>query len=157
MSLCVKRLSNTAILPTRGSANAAGYDLCADEECTILPGRRHVIRTGLSLSIPGGCYARIAPRSGLAVKFGLQVGAGVVDPDYTGEVKVVLFNHDRRKYTVKPGYRIAQLILEQCLTPDVTEVDSVANTARGDCGFGSTGVTTSDRWADIASDEEKNN
>jgi len=157
MSLCVKRLSNTAILPTRGSAKAVGYDLCADEDCTILPGRRHVVRTGLSLSLPDGCYARIAPRSGLAIKFGIQVGAGVVDPDYTGEVKVVLFNHDRRKYVIKPGYRIAQLVLEQCLTPDVIEVDSIASTARGDGGFGSTGMTTSDSWADIASDEEKNN
>lgn len=156
MSLCVKRLSKTAILPTRGSEKSVGYDLCSDEECTILPGRRHVVRTGLALSLPAGCYARVAPRSGLAVKFGLQVGAGVIDPDYTGEVKVVLFNHDRRKYVVKPGYRIAQLVLEQCLTPNIIEVDNIVDTARGKAGFGSTGMTAADSWADIASEEDNN-
>jgi dUTP pyrophosphatase len=73
------------------------------------------------------------------VKHGIAVGAGVVDPDYTGEIKVVLFNHDSAPYVVRPGYRIAQLILEQCVTPDVVEVDSLTSTERGQGGFGSTG------------------
>ena len=93
-----------------------------------------------SVKVPEGTYGRIAPRSGLAVKHGIQVGAGVIDSDYTGELKVVLFNHNNKKYNIKPGFRIAQLILEQCVTPEVVEVDDLDTTDRGNNGFGSTGV-----------------
>ena len=92
MSLKVKKLVSHATLPVRGSSGAAGYDLHSTEGYVILPGQRAVVSTGLSFELPSGVYGRVAPRSGLAVKHGLQVGAGVVDPDYTGEVKVVLFN-----------------------------------------------------------------
>jgi dUTP pyrophosphatase len=140
MALRVKLLNETARLPCRGSDQAAGYDLYATEGCAILPGRRAVVPTGISIGLPEGTYGRIAPRSGLAVKHGIQVGAGVVDPDYTGEIKVVLFNHDRNTYVIRPGYRIAQLILEQCVTPDVVEVNDLCETDRGEAGFGSTGT-----------------
>jgi len=140
MSLKVKKLSPDAKLPTRGSEGAAGYDLQSIESCVILPGNRAVVSTGLSLELPPGVYGRIAPRSGLAVKHGIQVGAGVVDADYRGEVKVVLFNHDKEaSYMIKPGYRIAQLILERCETPEVEEIFETSNTSRDQGGFGSTG------------------
>jgi len=139
MSLKVKKTSPDAQLPIRGSGGAAGYDLQSIESCVILPGKRAVVATGLSFELPAGVYGRIAPRSGLAVKHGIQVGAGVVDADYRGEVKVVLFNHDNNPYVIKPGYRIAQLILERCETPEVEEIFDSSDTARGQGGFGSTG------------------
>lgn len=141
MSLLVKRLSASATLPVRGSELAAGYDLYSTEGCVLLPNKRAVVPTGIAIRVPEGTYGRIAPRSGLAVKHGISIGAGVVDRDYTGEVKVVMFNHDRNPYVIKPGYRIAQLVLEKCVTPSVEEVDDLDFTDRGDGGFGSTGVT----------------
>ena len=140
MALLIKRLSATATLPTRGSDHAVGYDLYSTEGCVVLPGRRAVLPTGIAVNVPGGTYGRIAPRSGLAVKHGISIGAGVVDPDYRGEIKVVMFNHDRNAYVIKPGYRIAQLILEKCVTPAVEEVEDLDITVRGDDGFGSTGM-----------------
>lgn len=140
MSLKIKKLHDNAQIPTRGSEMAAGYDLFALEGTVILPGKRAVIPTGVAIELPEGVYGRIAPRSGLAVKNGIQVGAGVVDPDYTGELKVVLFNCDpQNPYVVKPGYRIAQLVLEKYMVADVEVVDCVQETQRGDGGFGSTG------------------
>jgi dUTP pyrophosphatase len=139
MSLKIKRINADAQLPTRGSEGAAGYDLQSVESCVILPGKRAVVATGLSIELPPGVYGRIAPRSGLAVKHGIQVGAGVVDADYRGEVKVVLFNHDSNPYVIKPGYRIAQLVLERCETPEVEEIFDTSDTQRGEGGFGSTG------------------
>lgn len=141
VALRIKRLNENAKLPTRGSDQAAGYDLYATENCIIQPGRRAVIPTGISIQLPHGTYGRIAPRSGLAVKNGIQVGAGVVDRDYTGEIKVVLFNHDKNAYVIHPGYRIAQLVLEMCMTPEVEEIKELEETERGEAGFGSTGIT----------------
>ena len=140
-TLKVKKLVSTATLPVRGSREAAGYDIHSSEGYVILPGHRAVVSTGLSFELPLNVYGRIAPRSGLAVKHGLHVGAGVIDRDYTGEVKVVLFNHDAKNaFIIKSGYRIAQLILERFETPEVEEVDSIAESDRGVEGFGSTGM-----------------
>jgi dUTP pyrophosphatase len=133
MVLKVKRLAPDAILPARGSAGAVGYDLYASESHVILPGRRAVIATGVALEFPPGVYGRVAPRSGLAVKSGIQVGAGVIDPDYTGEVKVVLFNQGGgAPFVVKPGYRIAQLVLERYEVHETVEVDELDETERGE-------------------------
>lgn len=140
MSLKIKKLSVQATIPTRGSSGAAGYDLYSSEAFVVLPGRRGVISTGISIQLPDGVYGRVAPRSGLSVKHGINVGAGVVDPDYTGELKVVLFNHDTNPYVIKPGYRIAQLILEKFSAPDIEVVGDIDSTQRGSGGFGSTGV-----------------
>lgn len=101
------------------------------------------MRTGLSIAIPEQTYARIAPRSGLAVKKFLDVGAGVVDYDYRGEVGVVLFNHGEEDFEVKVGDRIAQLILERISMADCVETDMLFDTERGSAGFGSTGVGVS--------------
>jgi len=136
--LKVKKLNIEAEIPTRGSKGAVGYDLYSMIDYTIAPNSRAVIPTGISIELPPDTYGRIAPRSGLAVKHGINVGGGVIDPDYTGELKVILFNHDRRPYNIMKGYRIAQLVLEQCKTPDVQIVHELEETVRGDQGFGST-------------------
>ena len=139
-TLNVKRLVPNAVLPARGTPGAAGYDLYSTDGFIIMPGHRVVVTTGVAVELPSGTYGRIAPRSGLAVKHGIDVLAGVVDPDYTGEIKVVLVNTDlRRAFMIRPGYRIAQLILENYTSADVVEVPYVPETHRGDGGFGSTG------------------
>ena len=139
--LQVKRLSENAIVPTRGSPLSAGYDLSSAEETIIPAGGKGIVKTDLSIACPEGTYGRIAPRSGLAVKKFIDVGAGVVDADYRGPVGVVLFNFGPNDFIVQPGDRIAQLILEQICMADVIEVDELTDTVRGAGGFGSTGVS----------------
>ena len=138
--LKVQKLNNNVALLKRSTAGAAGYDLCASQDCIIPAGGKGLVPTGLSLSFPAGLYARIAPRSGLALKKFIDVGAGVVDADYRGEVGVVLFNHGDHDFEVKMGDRIAQLILEKISTPEVEEVSGLDSTVRGTSGFGSTGI-----------------
>ena len=138
--LLVKKLSENATLPVRGSAGAAGYDLASAED-TVIPARgKGIVKTDLSIAAPPGTYARIAPRSGLAVKKFIDTGAGVVDEDYRGAVGVVLFNHGDEDFEVKKGDRVAQMILERIMTPQVVEVESLDDTTRGAGGYGSTGV-----------------
>ena len=139
-TLKVQKLSNNAALPKRSTAGAAGYDLCAAHDCVIPAGGKGLVKTGLAISFPAGLYARIAPRSGLALKKFIDVGAGVVDADYRGDVGVVLFNHGDQDFPVKMGDRIAQLILERIDTPPVKEVQDLTGTVRGVSGFGSTGI-----------------
>lgn len=138
MDLFVKKLSSTAKLPERKTAGAAGYDLCSSKDYILKRGETKLIDTGLSMVIPSGTYGRIAPRSSLSCK-GLFVNAGVVDSDYRGEVKVLLVNYSDADFKVNIGDRIAQLILEQIITPDVVIVEDLDNTDRGSGGFGSTG------------------
>ena len=96
--------------------------------------------TDLSIATPAGTYGRIAPRSGLAAKHFIDTGAGVIDADYRGEVKVLLFNHSEKDFEIKVGDRIAQLVLERIYTPEVMEVENLEESVRGAGGFGSTGV-----------------
>jgi dUTP pyrophosphatase len=115
--------------------------LCSAHDIDIPPCGKALVKTDISISIPPNTYARIAPRSGLALKNFIDVGAGVVDYDYRGNVGVVLFNHSQDDYFyVERGDRIAQLILERISMADVVEVDELDETARADGGFGSTGV-----------------
>jgi dUTP pyrophosphatase len=139
--LLVKRLSAHARLPVRGSAEAAGYDLCSAEDCVVPAKGKYVVKTDLSLAIPLGTYGRIAPRSGLASKKFIDTGAGVIDSDYRGPLGVLLFNFNDEDFSIKQGDRIAQLILERIMTPAVEEVESLDVTLRGEGGFGSTGVS----------------
>jgi len=140
MSLGVKKLIQDAIIPTRGSDASVGYDLYSVVD-TVVPCQtgNALVGTGITVVLPPGCYGRVAPRSGLAVKHCIQVGAGVIDPDYTGEIKVVLFNHGDKDFEVKKGDRIEQLVLEKCDTPPIEEISLVEETERGSGGFGSTG------------------
>ncbi|XVF63883.1 hypothetical protein PTKIN_Ptkin09bG0121800 [Pterospermum kingtungense] len=138
--LRVKKLSNKAVLPSRGSALAAGYDLSSATDTKVPARGKALVPTDLSISIPERTYGRVAPRSGLAWKHSIDVGAGVIDGDYRGPLGVILFNHSDVDFEVKVGDRIAQLIVEKIMTPDVLEVEDLDSTTRGAGGFGSTGV-----------------
>lgn len=135
----VKLLSEDARVPTRGSTGAAGYDLYSARDETIPARGKGLVSTDISICIPKDSYARIAPRSGLAVKRFIDTGAGVVDYDYRGTVSVVLFNHSDEDFEIRKGDRIAQLILERIYTPEIQVVDELDSTERGAAGFGSTG------------------
>ena len=123
---------------TRGSNKAAGFDLYSNEATTLAPGQIAPIATGIKITPPTGTYARIAPRSGLSLK-GISTTAGVVDRDYTGEVKVMLINQSKSPFVIHVGDRIAQLVLERIAEADIQLVQSLDTTARGAHGFGSTG------------------
>lgn len=135
----VVKLSENATIPARASLGAAGYDLSSAEAITVPARGRALVRTDIALMLPDGCYARVAPRSSLALRHGIDVGAGVVDADYRGNVGVLLFNHSDADYQVLVGDRIAQLVLEKIATPRIAEVFSLDSTERGCAGFGSTG------------------
>ncbi|TYJ56483.1 hypothetical protein B9479_002730 [Cryptococcus floricola] len=153
----IQLLSEKATLPTQGSAYAAGMDLYSAEDKTIPAQGRALVDLRLSIAVPAEHYGRIAPRSGLASKHGIQTGAGVIDSDYRGPVMVLLFNHSDVEFEgmawqfltvaqlkrvvllVKHGDRIAQLILERISLPALRQVDTLPTTVRGAGGFGSTG------------------
>jgi deoxyuridine 5'-triphosphate nucleotidohydrolase len=135
-----KRLHPAAMLPTRGSPLAAGLDLYAVERVTIPAGGRVAVRTGLAAEIPAGFYGRVAPRSGLAVRHGLDVLAGVIDADYRGEILCALVNHGGEPFEVEPGARVAQLVVEAIALPAPAWAEDLEETQRGAGGFGSTGV-----------------
>ena len=139
MKIYVKKLREDAYLPTRGSANAAGLDLYAVDEVVIPPGGRALVKTGISVAVEHGTYFRIAPRSGLALKHGIDTMAGVVDSDYRGEICVILSNLNDASFQVMKGDRIAQGIVEVIQLAEVVEVDDLDSTDRGSNGFGSTG------------------
>lgn len=135
----VKIVEEGGRLPVKINKEDAGYDLCSNESVTIYKGCRVLVSTGISLTIPSGYYGRIAPRSGLAVKSGIDVGAGVIDSTYTGVIKVLLFNFGENPFEVKVGDRIAQLICEKIGHFEIREVDNLNATSRGNNGFGSSG------------------
>jgi dUTP pyrophosphatase len=134
-----KQLDPKATLPARGSSFAAGLDICSIEDVVIEPRQRATARTGLAVAIPRGFYGRVAPRSGLAVKHGLDVLAGVIDSDYRGELCCVLYNTSDVAIELPAGSKICQLIIEKIITPQATWVNDLDETARGAGGFGSTG------------------
>lgn len=137
-----KKLDSKAKIPTRGSELSAGYDLYSIEQYTLKPLERKLFKTGLAVAIPHGLYGRIAPRSGLAYKNGLDVMAGVIDEDYRGEVGVILINLGNDPITlpiVKDGKEvaIAQIILENYTESSFQEIPELPETFRGEGGFGS--------------------
>lgn len=134
-----KRLDERATLPTRGSDASAGLDIYSIEDLSIEPKQRVLARTGLAVAVPKGFYGRVAPRSGLAVKNGLDVLAGVIDSDFRGEVCCALLNTGDETLTLPVGSRLCQLIIEQIITPTPTWSEELDKTARGAGGFGSTG------------------
>lgn len=138
--LYVQKLRDDATLPTRGSAEAAGLDLYAVGDHELRVNERKVIPTGIAIATPRGTYVRIAPRSGLALKHGIDVLAGVVDSDYRGQIGVVLINLGNESFKVNAGDRVAQAIVEVIRMPEVVEVEDLDSTERGEAGYGSTGV-----------------
>jgi deoxyuridine 5'-triphosphate nucleotidohydrolase len=138
-TLDVKALTPDAILPSRGTKQAVGYDLHASEDVSIPPKKTRLVPTGLAMKPPDGTYVRIAPRSGSALRDAVDVHGGVVDPDYRGEVKGILMNHGEKELHIKKGDRFAQAVVEKCATPGVRKVEQLDDTDRSDKGFGSTG------------------
>lgn len=140
----VKKLNNLAKFPTRGSSNAAGYDLYAatSDNIEIEPHTTVKIGTGLSFELPQGTFAAIFPRSGIATKRGLRPAncVGVCDSDYRGEYIVALHNDTDKMQYVEPQERIAQMILLPFIEMSFNEVNELSDTARGAGGFGSSGV-----------------
>ncbi|XP_037516690.1 deoxyuridine 5'-triphosphate nucleotidohydrolase [Rhipicephalus sanguineus] len=134
------KLTEHARAPTRGSTAAAGFDLYSAYDYQVPAGGRCVCLTDLQVAVPEGCYGRVAPRSGLASKHGIDVGAGVVDADYRGNLGVLLFNFGSTDFTVSRGDRIAQFICERITYPELVECKSLDETERGEGGFGSTGL-----------------
>jgi len=137
--LSFKKLDERAVLPVRGSALAAGLDLCSVEELTIEPKQRVLAHTGVAVAIPEGHYGRIAPRSGLALRTGLDVLSGVIDADYRGEIGCLLYNTGDEMITLPAQSKICQLIIEKIITPEAVWADEINETDRGSGGFGSTG------------------
>jgi dUTP pyrophosphatase len=137
--LTFKKLDPRATLPNRGSSQAAGLDIYSIEEVAIEPKQRAVVRTGLAVAIPEGYYGRIAPRSGLATRNGLDVLAGVIDADYRGEIGCLLYNTGDETIHLAGQSKICQLLIEKIVTPTAVWADEIGNTDRGSGGFGSTG------------------
>ncbi|XP_069101796.1 deoxyuridine 5'-triphosphate nucleotidohydrolase, mitochondrial-like [Argopecten irradians] len=133
------KLTENAFTPTRGSKLAAGYDLYSAYDYTIPARQKQIVKTDIQIALPDGCYGRVAPRSGLAAKHFIDIGAGVIDQDYRGNVGVVMFNHAEKEFKVNKGDRIAQLVCERIYIPELEEAESLDDTDRGSGGFGSTG------------------
>ncbi len=136
----VKRLHPTAKLPERGTNWSAGADISCLEAFTLKPGERKAVPTGLIVEIPPGWYGRVAPRSGLAGRQGIDTLGGVVDCDFRGEVLVLVINHGDSPVNFGAGERIAQLIIERAAICDFVWEEDLSETERGDGGFGSTGM-----------------
>ena len=149
VKLYYKKLCKQAITPIRVTTYSARLDLTSAFDYNILPYKKVTIDTGIQFVVPLGYYGRIASRSGKTERHSLQVGAGVIDPDYTGTVKIIMFNFSSQVYRVKQGERIVQLILEKIAVLLLEEIEDVSSTAdvtlttRGNQGFGS---TDSDRY-----------
>ena len=142
MKVAVKKLHRDAVLPSLGSAFAAGADLYSIEEVTLSAGETKLVHTGLAMEIPVGYGGFIFARSGLATKRGLAPAnkVGVIDADYRGEIMVALHNHGIASQTVEKGERVAQLVLMPYLAAEYFEVDELSDSERGDGGFGSSGT-----------------
>ena len=144
MILKIKKLNTNAIIPTYESEFAAGLDIYACDYFIIPPNKRAVIPTGIAINWTGEnekeYYMRIAPRSGLSVKSSIDIGAGVIDWDYRGEIKICMINNSDTEFYIKPKDRIAQMILERINRFNKIIESELDDTTRGIGGFGSTGI-----------------
>ena len=131
------KMSPKAVVPTKATKYSIGLDLHSPDRYLIRPKKQVLIPTQIKLGIPPGYYGRIASKSQLAIQDQVHVGAGVIDPDYTGEIKVLLINNSQHYYQVKEGEPIAQLILERASVPILKQVKELPTTERGDRGRGS--------------------
>jgi len=126
-------------IPQIAKEGDAGADLRASEDTVVPANGRCLVPTGISMAIPRGFVGLIWPRSGLAVKHGIDSGAGVIDSGYRGEIRVLLFNHSDADFKVTKGDRIAQILIQKVETPQFVQVEALEQTERGAGGFGSTG------------------
>jgi dUTP pyrophosphatase len=139
-SLLIKQLNKYAKLPIRGSDLAAGINIMANQDITILPGQRSSVSTGIALATSPGTYVTIVLQSGLTVKHGIDIGTKVIDEDYRGEIKVVLINNSTILFQVRPGDRITKLILEKILRADPKKTKDLSEMIRDSQGFNSTSL-----------------
>ena len=130
-----------AVAPVKSSVNSVVFDLSRPRDAVIPPQNWITLFTDIAISLPAGTYGRVAPRSGLAALHGISVDAGVIDPDYTGNIGAVLVNRSKKPFVIYTGDRIAQLICEQAAYPELKEIKDLKTTARGTEGFGSSGAT----------------
>lgn len=148
-----RKTSSYAYTPTRATAHAAGYDLYSAEDSIVLScGERRCISTDLQIEVPNDCYGRIAPRSGLAFYFGIDVLAGVIDKDYTGVVKVILINHGTSSYTIHRGDRIAQLICEVIKCPALEEIFESSTTSSAVSSLSNSSESSAEEWVNSGID-----
>lgn len=140
--LLVKRISPSAQLPSYAHPGDAGLDLYSAVAISLQPGERKLVGTGISIELPPNTEAQVRPRSGLALKHGITVlnTPGTIDHGYRGEVGVILINHGPATFEVQPGMKIAQMVIAPFVTVEVEETKELTATARGQGGFGSTGV-----------------
>jgi dUTP pyrophosphatase len=136
--LKIKKINDLSKTPVKADLGCAGYDLFSVEEVFLDPGTRKLIRTGISVEFSKDYYLRIAPRSGLSIQ-GIDIGAGVIDSSYRGEIKVLLINNSKDVHKFTIGNKIAQFIVERCADPVIEIADNLTSTDRGANGFGSTG------------------
>jgi dUTP pyrophosphatase len=142
IEVAITRLRDDAVLPSRAYAGDAGLDLAACERLEIGPGERALVGTGIAVAIPDGHAGLVTPRSGLANAHGITMvnTPGLIDAGYRGEVRVILHNTDRREsFVVKPGMRIAQLVVVAVPQAELREVEELPASDRGTGGFGSSG------------------
>ncbi len=143
MKISIKKLTETAIIPTRGSNEAAGLDLHADidSDLVIAPGDTKLIHIGVSMAIPDGYFGGVYARSGLSTKEGLRPAncVGVIDSDYRGEIMVPIHNDSAMERIITPHQKIAQMVIQPYLAVEFEETDTLDDTSRGEAGFGSTG------------------
>ena len=139
MKIKIKKINPDGKVPTRAKSSDAGYDLYSTVDMPITPTARQLVPTGIAIEIPEGYYGRIAPRSGLAVRAGIDILAGVVDSGYRNEIKVVMINLGEGLVSVNKGDRIAQLIIEKCYDVEWEEVNELSDSDIGEGGFGSSG------------------
>ena len=140
MELLIQKSDLLATIPTRSTPGSAGLDLYSTHSVVIPPHSRGIIQTGIRVQIPDGYYGRIAPRSGLAFVYGLQILGGVCDSDYRGDIIVMVYNGGGHNLEIEAKHKIAQLILEKIAVPKIKEVDKLNSTERGVNGFGSSGL-----------------
>jgi dUTP pyrophosphatase len=143
IELCIQRLRDDAVVPTRAYAGDAGLDLASCERVELGPGERATVRTGLAVAVPEGYAGFVQPRSGLASSHGIMIvnTPGLVDSGYRGELKVILLNTDAsERFVVEPGMRIAQLVVMPVPEVEPVEVDELPASERGVRGFGSSAV-----------------
>lgn len=143
-NVVIVELSENSRMPERADPGAAGYDLFSTENLVLEPFQRAAVSTGVKMVISTGSYGRIAPRSGLALNFGIDILAGVVDSSYRGEIKVILINLGSETFQITNGMKIAQIVFEKIMTPQLLPGSvSMCPSKRGESGFGSTGIDSS--------------
>ena len=140
----VQKISKHAVLPTRATEGSAGFDLysCLERPISINPNERLLVSTGIAMELPSNHCGMVCSRSGLAAKQGIFVlnAPGIIDSDYRGEIKVILYNLGNETATIKHAQRIAQLVIVPITTPELNLIDEISDTTRGTSGFGSSGL-----------------